>query len=173
MTLELLVFAAAAVVALLSAGVVVGHRNPVYSVMSLVLTLLALAVLFVQLAGHLLGVLLILVYAGAILVLFLFVVMLLNVGNEPAGISGGMPQRWGAIVAAVLFGGLLVALQWGGSAPRKPITEEDVALKPFARALFNDYLLVFELTGLLLLAAVVAATVLAKRSTPLPPEGES
>ena len=171
--METLVFASAAIVALVSAVVVIAHRNPVYSVMSLVVTLLALAVLFVQLAGHFLAVLLILVYAGAILVLFLFVIMLLNVGSEAPGLPRSRMQRWGAITSAVIFAGMLVSLQWGAPAGRQALTEEDVALVPLARALFSDYLLPFEMTGLLLLAAVVAATVLARKAEPETSEGES
>ena len=161
---EMVVFVICAAVTLVSGLVVVAHRNPVYSVMSLVVTLIALATLFVMLAGHLLGVLLVLVYAGAILVLFLFVIMLLNVGREPRGLPRGRVQRWGAMAGAVLFGAALVALQQGTIAPpRLPITPEDVELVPLARALFGQYLLVFEMAGLLLLAAVIAATVLARR----------
>jgi NADH-quinone oxidoreductase subunit J len=166
---EVTLFWSAVFVAVISSVVVVTHRNPVYSVMSLVLTLISLAMLFIMLAGHLIGVLLVLVYAGAILVLFLFVIMLLNVGQEPRGLSRGRLQRWGAVAGAALFGGALVALQQGAMAPpRLPITPEDVALKPIARVLFGEYLLVFEMTGLLLLAAVIAATVLARRPDPKP-----
>ena len=169
----MLLFFGAAAVALLSALVVVAHRNPVYAVMSLVVTLLSMAVLFVQLAGHFVAVLLILVYAGAILVLFLFVIMLLNVGSEPRGLGGTRLEQWGAIAAAVLFGGILATLQWGGVAlERPPITEDDVALLPLARKLFADYLLPFEMTGLLLLAAVIAATVLARKA-PAEPRGDA
>ena len=162
--MEMLVFFGGAAVALLSAIVVVAHRNPVYAVMSLVVTLLAMAALFVQLAGHFIAVLLILVYAGAILVLFLFVIMLLNVGSEPRGPAGTRPQRWGAVAGAVLFGGILASLQWGAALERQPITEDDIALLPLARTLFADFLLPFEMAGLLLLAAVIAATVLARKA---------
>lgn len=171
--MELVVFFASALLALLSAAVVVAHRNPVYSVMSLVVTLLALAVLFVQLAGHFMAVLLILVYAGAILVLFLFVIMLLNVGTEARGLAGSRFQRWGAVVGALLFAGILVSLQWGAVGSRRPITEDDIALVPLARTLFGDYLLPFEMAGLLLLAAVIAATVLARKAEPEVSGGDS
>ena len=129
--------------------------------MSLVVTLLAMAVLFVQLAGHLLAVLLILVYAGAILVLFLFVIMLLNVGREPRGPAGSRFQRWGAVAGAVLLAGIFASLQWGAAVDRRPVTEADVELTPLARALFGEYLLVFEMAGLLLLAAVIGLSVVA------------
>ena len=61
---------------------------------------------------------------------------------------------------------MVASLQWGPRPGRKPISEEDVALVPLARALFTEYLLVFEMAGLLLLAAVVAATVLARKPEP-------
>jgi NADH-quinone oxidoreductase subunit J len=160
--METVVFAVAAALALASGLSVVLHRDPVYAVMSLVVTLLALAVLFVQLAGHLLAVLLILVYAGAILVLFLFVIMLLNVGREPRGPAGSRLQRWSALVGSVVFAGILATLQWSGG-ERRPVTEDDVGLTRLARHLFDEYLLAFEIAGLLLLAAVIAATVLARR----------
>ena len=169
--METVVFAVAAVLALVSSLVVVLHRNPVYAVLSLVVTLLGLAVLFVQLAGHLLAVLLILVYAGAILVLFLFVIMLLNVGDEPRGLAGSRMQRWGALAGSVLFAGILASLQWGAGGPRRPLTEDDVGLARLARHLFGDYLLAFEIAGLLLLAAVIAATVLARREEAVTPAG--
>ena len=163
--METLVFAIFAALALGSAIVVVSHRNPVYSVMSLVLTLVSLAALFVLLGAPLLAAMLILVYTGAILVLFLFVLMLLNVGREtPSG--GGMGQKIGAVVATVAFGGLVISLLWGRYAGFElpPLTADYVELKPLARALLSKYLLPFEMAGLLLLAAVTAATVLARRT---------
>ena len=163
--MEMLVFLSARPWHVLSAVVVVAHRNPVYSVMSLVVTLLALAVLFVQLAGHFLGVLLILVYAGAILVLFLFVIMLLNVGSEPRGRPGAAPalgrrRRRGAVRR---HPGSRCS---GRRPPEAAVTEADDGPDPLARALFGEYLLLFEMAGLLLLAAVIAATVLARKADP-------
>ncbi len=98
--------------------------------------------------------------------LFLFVIMLLNVGQEPRRASGGRLERWSALVGALAFGGILIGLQSGGpTPPQVPLTPEDVALRPLAVTLFTEYLLVFEIAGVLLLAAVVAATVLARRPT--------
>ncbi len=84
LTMELAIFAIFALLAVGSAVVVVAHKNPVYSTLSLVLTLFSVAVLFVLLGAPFLGALQILVYAGAIVVLFLFVIMLLNVQHEEA-----------------------------------------------------------------------------------------
>jgi NADH-quinone oxidoreductase subunit J len=163
--MELAVFLVFALLAVLSALVVVFHRNPVYSVMSLVVTFVSVAALFVLLGAPFLAALQVLVYTGAILVLFLFVIMLLNVGREEAD-SGASLQRVVAVIGAILFGGLLLLLLSGRYAGHvlAELTPEAIALKPLARELLSTYLLPFEIAGLLLLAAVVAATALASRS---------
>ncbi|MDH3254616.1 MAG: NADH-quinone oxidoreductase subunit J [Acidobacteriota bacterium] len=165
--MSLAVFAVFASLATISALVVVLHRNPVYSVMSLVVTLVSVAALFVLLGAPFLGALQILVYTGAILVLFLFVIMLLNVGREDTD-SGGGGQRVVALIAAALFGGLIALLFWARyQGLRVPtLTPEAVALRPLARELLSTYLLPFEIVGVLLLAAVIAATVLAAKNPP-------
>jgi NADH-quinone oxidoreductase subunit J len=165
--MEVAVFAIFAALAVVSAIVVVSHRNPVYSVMSLVVTLLSMAALFVMLGAPFLAAMLILVYTGAILVLFLFVLMLLNIGRESP--SGGIAigQKVGALVSAAIFGTVVVFLLWGRFVGFElgPLTEDYVQIQPLARALLSKYLLPFEMAGLLLLAAVTAATVLARRPT--------
>lgn len=161
--MEVAVFLVFAVLALLSSLVVVLHRNPIYAVMSLVVTFVSIAVLFVLLGAPFLAAVQVLVYTGAILVLFLFVIMLLNVSQDS---SGGLSlQKVLATVAAVGFSMLLFTLFWGRfhGLPLAPLQETDVALRPLARALLGTYLLPFEMVGLLLLAAVTAATVLARR----------
>lgn len=165
--MELAVFVLFAALALASALVVVTHRNPVYSTMSLVVTLVSLAVLFVLLGAPFIAALQVLIYTGAILVLFLFVIMLLNIGREETG-----PSTWTsklpALAAAVIFGGMVVLFSWrafsGAAAP--PLTGEYVSFARLARELFDRYLLTFELVGLLLLVAVIAATVVARRVEP-------
>lgn len=174
--MEMAVFLLFAFLALASAVVVVAHRNPVYSVMSLVVTLVSLAVLFVLLGAPFIATLQVLIYTGAILVLFLFVLMLLNIGREEPG-----PSRWGqklpAILAALIFGGMLTLLYYRGFAGQAlvPLDEGFVSLRVLAAALFDRYLLPFEIVGLLLLVAVIAATVLARRpergSEPRPEAG--
>lgn len=166
--MELATFCLFAVLALGSAIVVVAHRNPVYSVMSLVVTLFSTAVLFVLLGAPFVAALLVLVYAGAILVLFLFVLMLLNVGSATSEGGGGGLQRIIAACGGLMFAGLLGLLAWQDPMARaiQPLSEDYVAIKPLARLLFSTYLLPFEIVGLLLLAAVIAATVLARKPTP-------
>jgi NADH-quinone oxidoreductase subunit J len=162
--MEVAVFALFATLAVLSSLVVVLARNAIYSVMSLVVTFVSIAVLFVLLGAPFLAAIQVLVYTGAILVLFLFVIMLLNVSSDGAGGFG--LQKTLAVVAATGFTVLLFLL-FSSSDPGlelAPLVESDVALRPLARALLSTYLLPFEMVGLLLLAAVTAATVLARRS---------
>ena len=163
--LETAVFLIFALLALGSALVVVLHRNPVYSTMSLVVTLVSLAVLFVLLGAPFIAALQILIYTGAIVVLFLFVVMLLNIGREEIGQQGGLAQKVLAGLGALVLLGIVAAASWGlyGGAALVPLTEDHVSLEVLAAELFADYLLTFELVGLLLLVAVIAATVLAAR----------
>ncbi|MFY9822864.1 MAG: NADH-quinone oxidoreductase subunit J [Thermoanaerobaculia bacterium] len=171
-TLVFLIFAALAVV---SSLVVVLHRSPVYATMSLVVTLFSVAVLFVLLGAPFLGALQILVYAGAIVVLFLFVIMLLNLQKSDARVSFG-PFGVAAVGALVLLGMIGLAVWRSGLPVPPPLTEDLVSLKGLAAALFSDYLLPFEIVGLLLLVAVIGATVAARRApddsggAPLPRE---
>lgn len=162
--MELAVFALFAFLALASALVVVIHRNPVYSTMSLVVTLVSLAVLFVLLGAPFIAVLQVLIYTGAIVVLFLFVIMLLNIGREE-GSGGGRLIKGVAALAALVFGGMIALFSWRAFSGEglAPISEELVSLKGLAAELFDRYLLTFELVGLLLLVAVIAATVLARK----------
>lgn len=164
--MEIAVFVLFAALALLSSLVVVLARNPIYAVMSLVVTFVSIAVLFVLLGAPFLAAIQVLVYTGAILVLFLFVIMLLNMPGDDSGAFS--LQKVMAVVAAAGFSTLLFVLFWGkySGLPLAPLVESDVALKPLAQALMGTYLLPFEMVGLLLLAAVTAATVLARRTDP-------
>lgn len=170
-TIAELLFWVFAGLAILGGFMCITRRNPVGSALWLVITLFALAALFVMLDAQFLGVLQVLVYAGAIMVLFLFVIMLLNLGRgAPADIKGGA----GKLVATLLAGGLglqLVAVV--GTAPpdalRMPpgsmaaLQREEGLVAVVGRSLYGDYLVPFEITSLLLLAAIVGAVVLAKR----------
>ena len=110
--MEVAVFSIFAALALASSLVVVLHRNPIYAVMSLVVTFVSIAVLFVLLGAPFLAAIQVLVYTGAILVLFLFVIMLLNVSRD-AGSGGFDLQKALAVLAAAGFSLLLVTLFWG------------------------------------------------------------
>ena len=165
--MEMAVFGLFALLALGSSLVVVAHKSPIYSTLSLVLTLFSVAVLFVLLGAPFIATLQLLIYAGAILVLFLFVIMLLNVGREE-GIPGGhRVQLVTALLGALAFTGALWLLLRPalGAPPHAALTEELVSLSGLAQELFADYLLPFEIVGLLLLVAVIGATVVARRPT--------
>lgn len=165
--METLIFLLFAALAVVSSLVVVVHRNPVYSTMSLVVTLFSVAVLFVLLGAPFIAALQILIYAGAILVLFLFVLMLLNITREEAAISRQKVQLGAALLGAAAFGGVLALLFWNAArTDLDPLTQELVSMKALARELFRDYLLPFEIVGLLLLVAVIGATVVARRPPP-------
>lgn len=144
-------------------GMVLNLRNTVAAAMSLVVTMIALGAIYVLLEAHLIAVIQILVYAGAIVVLFLFVVMLLNLRQEnlPAPRSLGLKTLGvlavaGGFVAFVRF--LVPALPETQALP-----EGFGSYRYVGRALFTDFVLPFEVTSLLLLAAIVGAVVLAKR----------
>ena len=158
-----LVFLVIAVLTLASAlGVVVG-RNPVHCALALVSTLCAIAVLFLGLDAQLIGFLQIIVYAGAIVVLFLFVIMLLNIEVVGRALeSGGLVAAAGA--GSTLFGAL-VLVGLGGRVVRAPagVPSGFGETTAVAERLFTAYLLPFELTSLLLLVAVVGAVAIAKR----------
>jgi NADH-quinone oxidoreductase subunit J len=164
--MELVVFILFAGGALASALTVVAHKNPVYATMSLVVTLVCVAALFLMLGAPFIATLQVLIYTGAIVVLFLFVIMLLNIQREEHAAPSSGIQRWGAVFAGLVFAGLLLGLFWrahGGDAAPAPLTEDQVSLVRLARVLFSEYMLPFQAIGLLLLAGVVAATALARR----------
>jgi NADH-quinone oxidoreductase subunit J len=167
-----LLFYAFAAVAVIASALVIGQRSPIYSVMLLIASFLALAGLYVLLEAPFLAVIQIVIYAGAILVLFLFVVMLLNAPKDgspyleqtPSG-----PRRAGVVLAVALVAELSWAL-WRASLARGPAEQavpQDVAaltsVREIGRVLFSNYVLAFEVTSLLILVAMVGAVVLAKR----------
>jgi|GEM_PF-43404 len=150
----------------------VGFRNPVASLLSLVLTLFSLGVLFILMNAHFIGVIQVIVYAGAIMVLFLFVIMLLNLGHDYRSDIRGV----GWIAAASVLAGVVfwmiantfleelpvVAVEGPGTLPADAIEAHGV-VGALAMPLFEDYVVGFELVALLLLAAIIGAMLLAKR----------
>ena len=154
-------FGAAAVISALS--MVLNVRNTVASAMSLVVTMIALAVVYVVLDAHLIAALQIMVYAGAIVVVFLFVVMLLNLRRD---VFSQRRERLTKVVGVVFaLGGAFAFLQLvPKSLPTvQPIPADFGSYAAVGRALYHDFVLPFEVSSLLLLAAIVGAVVLAKR----------
>ncbi len=159
--MELAVFYVAAVVAVATGVIAVAHRNPVVNVMSLVVTFFCVAVCYALLAAPFLAAAQILVYAGAILVLFLFVVMLLN-APLPATDQPRQLQRVFGVAAVLLvgLGGAALALV---AAPGPGIPAAEGTAAAIGRLLVGPHLFAFELVSVLLLAALVGAMVLVKR----------
>ncbi len=150
---------------------VVGQRNPMYSVVLLIVSFCALSGLYVLLGAPFVAAIQIIIYAGAIMVLFLFVVMLLNVPTEdpPTGyharlFGGAGPRRVGAVLSLLFVVQLAWALRQIQGAPlptrgAQPSSDvETIGLK-----LFTDYAFAFEATSVLILVAMVGAIVLAKK----------
>ena len=167
--MEWAVFIVFAVAALAGAGGVVMARKPVHAALSLVLTLFSVAVFFVLQGAHFLAAVQVIVYAGAIVILFLFVIMLLGIDQEDVLDEPLPAQRPLAIAVGVaLFAGLLLVARiltpTGAPASRGSATQGDVAnVERVARSLFTDFLWPFEITSALLVIAVVGAVVLARR----------
>ena len=172
--LETLIFYLLSGFAIGASALVIGQRNPMYSVMMLIASFGALAGLYIQLDAPFVAVAQIIIYAGAIMVLFLFVVMLLNAPKENAAEwDRSHPLRQPAVVR---FGGLLalllvMQLAWallstrglGGPVAALGDAETVSSVRLLGRVLFTDYVFAFEATSILILVAMVGAVVLARR----------
>jgi len=160
--MELVLFILFGAIAVTGAVMVVTRRHPMASALYLILTLFAVAALFVLRQAHFLAAIQVIVYAGAVVVLFIFVIMLINVPEErlPVERATALP------VLGVIAAGLLIlesAVIAGRFAmPRVPAADAG-SVEAVGRALFTDYLLAFEVTSVLLLAAVIGAIALAKK----------
>lgn len=150
---------------LVAAGSVVLTRHPIYSVLSLLLVMFCLASLFIMLGAYFVAALQVLLYAGAVLVLFLFVIMLLNLEPEALARMRVFTLRTAGTVAAfVLF--VLLAKFIGRPAGELPLSELHApsgGVESIGHVLFTRYLLPFELTSFLILAAIVGAVTLGKQ----------
>ena len=157
--------------AIASAVLCITRRSPVASALWLASTLFQIAGLFVLLGALFLGAVQVLVYVGAIMVLFLFVIMLLNLGRQVAtDIRGLRGKVLATVLGLVLIGELLalrsVALPAAITLPAGEVERrvaEQGALQALALPLFHQYVVAFEVTSVMLLAAIVGAVVLAKR----------
>jgi NADH-quinone oxidoreductase subunit J len=169
---EVLAFYVLGAVAIAASLLVIAQRNPIYSVLLLIASFGALSGLYVLLEAPFVAVIQIIVYAGAIMVLFLFVVMLLNAPHEETEYDERVhpllrpgPMRFGAFLALMLAIELWWALARGGDTgafPGGAVTSVAV----IGRSLFTDYAFAFEVTSILILVAMVGAVVLARRDDP-------
>ena len=175
---ETVTFYALAGLAVFASAMVIGQRNPMYSVLFLIAAFAALAGLYIQLQAPFVAVAQIIIYAGAIMVLFLFVVMLLNAPQEDAAewdrthpLRRPGIGRFGAALAGVLILQLAYALMQVNELDAAVGSQTGAAtvssVRELGKALFSRHAFAFEATSVLILVAMVGAVVLARR------EGES
>jgi NADH-quinone oxidoreductase subunit J len=171
---ETILFYLLAGVAVVSSVLVIGQRNPMYSIMLLITSFGALSGLYIQLDAPFVAMAQVIVYAGAIMVLFLFVVMLLNAPQEDgAEWDRAHPLRRRGIgrFGALLAGLLIVQLVWaltrvndvGGAIGARGDAAAISSVRVVGRVLFTDYVFAFEATSILILVAMVGAVLLAAR----------
>jgi NADH-quinone oxidoreductase subunit J len=168
---DALLFYAFAAVTVIGALLVVTQKNPVYSVLSLIAAFFGLAGLYILLEAPFVAVAQIIIYAGAIMVLFLFTVMLLNAPREDAAewdrshpLYRPMAVRVGAVLAVLLALELGWALaRTSGLSTSVDEMSGDLSITTMGRVLFTDYMFAFEVTSILIIASMVGAVVLARK----------
>ncbi len=167
MTFETIVFSILAATSVASALMVVTRRSPVMSVLFLILNFFSLAGLYLTLHAQFIAVIQIIVYAGAIMVLFLFVIMLLNLGDEQKLAERISYKKMIAIGLsfAVLMELLYVVAYSGAGYPAKNLERavEIGTVEYIGRELFTTFLFPFEITSILLLTAIIGAVIMAKK----------
>jgi NADH-quinone oxidoreductase subunit J len=165
MTIDLVLFLGLTLIAVAAAIAMIVSRNAVYSALFLVLNFLTVATLYLLLNAAFIAVVQITVYAGAIMVLFLFVIMLL--GTERESIDGGI--RWQMPLAIVLGLGIAGELAYSlmrNDAAQKPLTDLSAGFgspASIGRVLFSEYIAPFEVTSILLLVAMIGAIVITRK----------
>jgi NADH-quinone oxidoreductase subunit J len=168
MSLLFVVFFACAALAVLGAVMLIVAREPIHSALSLILVMVALAVLYLLLGAEFIAAVQIIVYAGAVMVLFVFVIMLLNAGVEERTNWSKMAKYAGLPLAFFL---LLEIARWFSLSAvgarvangTNAVNSEAASTVDLSNMLFRDYLFPFEATSILILIAILGALVLAKR----------
>lgn len=163
--MEQVLFFFVAAIAVLSAASFVFNRNPIYSILSLIVTMFSIAGMYVLLNAQFLGIVQVIVYAGAIMVLFLYILMMLNLNKADEGKKQNALKFIGVFSGGILLVGMLGAFR----GVKQNIVAGDgidysVGLtKNLGRLLFNEYVLPFELASILILAGIVGAVLIGKR----------
>ena len=174
MNLELIAFLILAAAAIVSAVLMITRKNPVTSALYLVLNFFIIAVLYLFLRAQFIAVIQITVYAGAIMVLFLFVIMLLNLGDDKLlkwklNSKRTIATLMGlALLAEILF----YVMSFTSASGMSQGAESTGTVESIGKILYNGYLFPFEITSVLLLAAIVGAIFLAKKQPSESPDGE-
>jgi len=165
MTIHAILFWVLAALALISAAAMILQvRNTIYAALSLVVTMIALGGLFLLLDAHFVGLVQWMVYAGAIVAVFVFVVMLLNLRSTSMGAD---LQPFAKLLGSALVAGFAIkgaGLLWAVGGPWGKLPPGHGTVRSLGQLLYTDYLLVVQLAGVLLLAGIVAAVLVGKRS---------
>jgi NADH-quinone oxidoreductase subunit J len=153
-----------AFVAVISSLSVVLTKSPVHSVLYLITTFFALSGEYILLNAQFLGIVNIIVYAGAIMVLFLFVIMMFNLNEQPVPSHNNIIKIIGVVVSGLGLVVLVAALKATTQLPDVEIVNADIGLvKNLGMVLFNDFILPFEIISILFLSAMVGAVLLARK----------
>ncbi|MFA6233401.1 MAG: NADH-quinone oxidoreductase subunit J [Bacteroidota bacterium] len=173
MTSELIVFIVLAAVAVLSGIMMITRANPVNSALFLILNFISLAGIYLTLHAQFVAIIQILVYAGAIMVLVLFVIMLLNLQDETRLRDQLSKRHYASLLFAMLTLALIVqSIGWKGAntldamQQQSPLAVTNGTVQHIGDVLFTSYIFPFELTSVLLLAAMLGAVVIAKKRFP-------
>ncbi len=162
-TAETVIFWIFAIPLVATALGVLAARSPVYAAMNLVAAFFFMAGIYVLLTAHLIAFMQILVYAGAVMVLFLFVIMLLSLGDEHFGTERKKAMQYVGVLGAIaLLAVLGSAVARVADTAMRPVDSTFGTVKAVGNVLFTEFLLPFEATSLLLLVAIVGAVVVAK-----------
>lgn len=163
--MELIIFFIIAFLAISSAVYFVFARNPLYAILSLIVTMFSIAGLYILLNAQFLGVVQVIVYAGAIMVLFLYILMMLNLNVEDESKKQNLLKFAGIFAGGLLLIGVLGAFRgFQENLISNPNPDSTVGLtKNLGYLLFNEYVLPFELASILILAGIVGAVLIGKK----------
>lgn len=162
--MEQIIFFIVAFIAVASAFYFVFARNPLYAILSLIVTFFSIAAMYILLNAQFLGIVQIIVYAGAIMVLFLYILMMLNLNREDESKKQNLMKFAGVFSAGLLLIGMLGAFRGYQAKTISTNVDSSIGLtKNLGRLLFNEYVLPFELASILILAGIVGAVLIGKK----------
>lgn len=162
--MELILFYLVGFVAVASAIYFVFAKNPLYSILSLIVTFFSIAALYILLNAQFLGIVQIIVYAGAIMVLFLYILMMLNLNAQDESRKHNLMKFIGVFTAGLLLIGMLGAYRGFSGKTLGGNVDGGIGLtKNLGKLLFNEYVLPFELASILILAGIVSAVLIGKK----------
>ena len=162
--MEQFLFFFIALVAVASAVYFVFAKNPLYAILSLIVTFFSIAALYVLLNAQFLGIVQIIVYAGAIMVLFLYVLMMLNLNAKDESKKHNLLKFTGIISAGIILVGMIGAYKGVAMTNANTNVDSQIGLtKNLGKLLFNEYVLPFELASILILAGIVGSVLIGKK----------